>query len=208
MSYIYEALKRAEDEREHGAVTVRTVARPLFVSAGTRWWVWALIGGLAVNAALLVALTIDRWSQPAHAPVPAPAAAVVVAPPPRVEAPRVEAPRPVPIVRERPAPRAEPRRDVATPAPRVIEPERPRPAPAPAPAVVTPEPVEPRVKIATTTPVAPAAPAPRAEPAPVESAPDLTLQVHVYSPVASERMVFIAGRRYVEGDAIDADTVL
>lgn len=205
MSYIYEALKRAEDEREHGAVTVRTVARPLFFAARARWWVWALIGALAVNAGLLVVLAVDRWWRPPTAA--APVAAVVVAP-------RVETAPPPPIARETPAPvvtapRVEPRREVAAPAPGVVEPERPQPAPRPTPEpqplAVTPAPVEPRTSIA---PPPPATPEPRVPPTPVESAPDLKLQVHVYSLVASERMVFIAGRRYAEGDAIDADTVL
>jgi hypothetical protein len=39
-------------------------------------------------------------------------------------------------------------------------------------------------------------------------APDIALQVISYSDVASERMVFIGGRRYAEGDALDGDTVL
>jgi hypothetical protein len=38
--------------------------------------------------------------------------------------------------------------------------------------------------------------------------PDITLQVIVYSDVPSQRMVFIAGRRYAEGDALDAETTL
>ena len=42
---------------------------------------------------------------------------------------------------------------------------------------------------------------------PVER-PKLTLQVIAYSEVASERMVFIDGRRYVEGDPLDPETVL
>jgi hypothetical protein len=36
----------------------------------------------------------------------------------------------------------------------------------------------------------------------------LTLDVLVYSDVASERLVFINGRKYVEGQAVTPDTVV
>ena len=36
----------------------------------------------------------------------------------------------------------------------------------------------------------------------------MTLQVIVYSEVPSQRMVFIDGHRYSEGDSIDPETVL
>jgi hypothetical protein len=42
---------------------------------------------------------------------------------------------------------------------------------------------------------------------PVEP-PKVTLQVIVYSEVPSQRMVFIDGHRYAEGDLLDAETVL
>jgi type II secretory pathway component PulC len=42
---------------------------------------------------------------------------------------------------------------------------------------------------------------------PVEP-PRVTLQVIVYSDVPSQRMVFIDGNRYAEGDSLDAETVL
>ena len=48
---------------------------------------------------------------------------------------------------------------------------------------------------------------PAASSAPVD-APHLTLQVLVYSETPAQRMVFIDGRRYKEGEAIDAETVL
>ena len=38
--------------------------------------------------------------------------------------------------------------------------------------------------------------------------PKLQVQVVLYSEVPSERMVFINGRRYAEGDKVDADTVV
>ena len=38
--------------------------------------------------------------------------------------------------------------------------------------------------------------------------PKLQVQVVLYSEVPAERMVFIDGRRYAEGDRVDADTVV
>ena len=68
-------------------------------------------------------------------------------------------------------------------------------------------------------PVAPpAAPAPSpppaaaagqvARPVPAEPAAQLTLDVLVYSDVPAERLVFINGRKYVEGQAVSEDAVL
>lgn len=66
--------------------------------------------------------------------------------------------------------------------------------------------------VARSTPPPAARPSERAAPAPSPSvpvdAPKLTLQVLVYSEAPGQRMVFIDGRRYTEGDAIDAETVL
>ena len=39
-------------------------------------------------------------------------------------------------------------------------------------------------------------------------APNVVLQVLVYSDTPAQRMVFIDGRRYAEGDPIDGETVL
>ena len=50
--------------------------------------------------------------------------------------------------------------------------------------------------------------APPPSPSVPVDAPKLTLQVLVYSEAPGQRMVFIDGRRYTEGDAIDAETVL
>ena len=38
--------------------------------------------------------------------------------------------------------------------------------------------------------------------------PKLQVQVVLYSEVPAERMVFIDGRRYAEGDRVDAETVV
>jgi hypothetical protein len=46
-----------------------------------------------------------------------------------------------------------------------------------------------------------------AAPAPAET-PKLQVQVVLYSEVPAERLVFIDGRRYAEGQRIDAETVV
>ena len=45
-------------------------------------------------------------------------------------------------------------------------------------------------------------------PAPAQALPRLTLDVLVYSDVPAERLVFINGRKYVEGQAVDGETVV
>jgi hypothetical protein len=58
-------------------------------------------------------------------------------------------------------------------------------------------------------PVVPPPPTEAAEPSAPVAAPTVTsLQVIVYSEIPAQRMVFIDGRRYREGDAFDSETVL
>ena len=276
MSYIYEALKRAEDERQHGPVTARpAAARPLAFATRPPWWMWGLLAALAANVVALVVFTVGRsqrtespapvtaaiveQSAPpvvAQQPAPPPAAALPVAAPRLVEpTPPVAAPIPTRVERVQPTvparivPRAERRElaaaaapvaprvtPVAPPAPAAAPTPPPAPVAAPTPAPTPPVPATPppaRVTAApaprSSVPVAPreASPAPAAAPAPVTrlepspgpvvvapvppaaaSAIELRLQAHVYSETPSQRMVFIDGRRYGEGDRIDGDTVL
>jgi hypothetical protein len=70
----------------------------------------------------------------------------------------------------------------------------PSPAPRPPAAVVQPAP--------SSAAVAPATPATPAPPTPAERA-GLKLEALIYSDVPGQRMVFINGRRYAEGDTVD-----
>ena len=45
-------------------------------------------------------------------------------------------------------------------------------------------------------------------PHPAQTLPRLTLDVLVYSDVPAERLVFINGRKYVEGQTLDGDAVV
>jgi hypothetical protein len=47
-----------------------------------------------------------------------------------------------------------------------------------------------------------------AQPAPAQTQARLTLDVLVYSEVPAERLVFISGRKYVEGQTLDGETVV
>jgi hypothetical protein len=47
-----------------------------------------------------------------------------------------------------------------------------------------------------------------AQPAPPQTLPRLTLDVLVYSEVPAERLVFINGRKYVEGQSLDGDAIV
>lgn len=255
MSFIYEALKRAENDNARGVVAPATVRRPAFFAARPRWWLWLLIGILGANAALLVTLVFYRGSRSpavmtAATTGAAPAAGPVVSSPPDVQAAPVSPPSPPAIAPAEPpvvdtpapaAPRARlvvpttpaapPSARAARPAPRIAErparpvtPSVPRVDAPPAgstPSVVArdtaePRPASPRMSApaAPVSPsgpvVAPAAPVPAVDVAtpPAVEAPKLQIQVVVYSDVPAERMVIIDGRRYSEGERVDADTVV
>ena len=47
-----------------------------------------------------------------------------------------------------------------------------------------------------------------AQPAPAQTLPRLALDVLVYSEVPAERLVFINGRKYVEGQTLEGDAVV
>jgi len=252
MSYIYEALKRAEDENARGVVAPRTLGRPAFFAARPRWWLWALIGVLGANAALLVTLVLVRDSRspgvtPATTTSSEPAAGPVVAPPRDADAARMTPSAPPAVPPAPPAVSAVP--PAVAPPPRTVAPTPPAapatlaappsaraapPAPPVAERSAAPEtPSVPRVEappaptpstdardrdgsrrrsLRTTAPAEPGSPsgaavAPPAS-APAADAPKLQVQVVVYSDVAAERMVFIDGRRYREGDKVDAETVV
>jgi hypothetical protein len=217
MSYIYEALKRAEDDNQQRAgAPIPATGSPTITAGRSRWWVWALVAVLGANAMVAGAWMIMRSQR---APSESRAVVANVAKP-------ASPPAPAPPVPASPAPAqtwttpsvaTEPSAPAPTPAPPRIETARP----APAPVVSAPRPVPPstpapraveRPKPVTPDPPPARASAPRAtpapEPTPAVEAPNLALQVLVYAENPAQRMVFIDGKRYAEGDAIDAETVL
>lgn len=218
MSYILDALRKAERERHLGQAPNLSAAplldepRPWRVSP----WLGAGLGlGLGLSGALL-AVWLNRPAPPVAAlpaapmtpspPViaavpPAPVTQPVAAP----EAPRA-APRPVvkPTAPASPPPRREP-------AAKVVAPEPPRPAPAPA----RPERREPPARQPVTPGVVTIAPT--SEPIPPldtlpasarRGLPTLNLDIHIYSPDPQQRFVVINGRRYREGERLGEGLVL
>ena len=225
MSFIYEALKRAEDENARGVPAPRIIRRGAFFVTQPRLWVWALIGVLGVNALVVAFLLVRGSDSPDVKVATAPVAPPVVAPARAPEtvnetppAPAVVAPAPPPppppvaAPAVKPAPRAA--RPAAPPATPPAAPPATSPVPSSAAVVATPAAPPAQVPAAVSPPTParaqppqPAAPPQPASPPAVETL-KLQVQVVLYSEVPAERLVFIDGKRYAEGDKVDADTVV
>ena len=162
MSYILDALKRADAERERGTVPgIHAQPMPLPSLATERPRRNWLIGGLAAVAALLLAVWVGRMSTPG-APEPATTVSAVVAARPALG---VAAPAPAPPAEAPPAAvtAAKPTPDTAPTTPPTT------------PATTAPLPAEPPVVRPTVPPVAP--PALRVTPAlriPAQATPPAT----------------------------------
>jgi general secretion pathway protein B len=194
MSYILDALRRAEAERDRGAVPglhsqpQAAAAPPLQHTANSGPWIAAGVAG-----AVLVLGGLAWWvagRQPAAAlPAALPAAVpAAVAPAPPSAA---VAPPPAPIVVIMPAPAPAPTA-AAAPAPIAVQPVAP-PAPPPA-----------------------AAPAPPPRIVPFEQLPDdvkrqlpaLAIGGAVYSERAADRLLIVGGQLLHEGDSAAPGVVL
>jgi general secretion pathway protein B len=236
MSYILEALRKAERERNLGQVPTLEGLPPEMRASRRRMWPWMLgIALLANAAAVALFVFFPRKAETPAAATPAPATASVeeIAPAPNVEvrAPfpdippepqvvdippqQVEVP-PVAEARQAPEPVPEPRAAETPPAVKDIA--RPAEPEVPPPADVAPEP-------------------PAQEPESVASAssssgvkelrdmpsafrhdlPPMKLDAHFYSEDASRRFVMINLHKYREGerlsegpqvDSIEADGVI
>jgi general secretion pathway protein B len=182
VSYILDALRKAAEQRgAAGAVLLRPAyARPRPTASRAAW----LLAGVALvlNAGSLIYLL---RSAPAPAPPAAPVAAV------RTPAPETPLPPPPPTRIIEPAPAHTIAATTPSVPPGVASAGRPRTArtTVPTPAAVTN--VQPR-------PVPEAASTP-----PQVGWAKLKLEVLSYSDVAAERLVFINGHRYREGDVVE-----
>ncbi|QTN22426.1 general secretion pathway protein GspB [Rhizobacter sp. AJA081-3] len=201
MSYILDALRRADAERERGGVPgLHTQPTPSAgdddeasaPARGLRPWHWVVLG-LAGGLAAAVAW---QWpgSEVPTAPLPTP-------PVPMAAAPALEsAPAPVPVVTPRPAPAP-----VAAPpaTPVEIAPMRATPKPAPA----------------TASAAAPAPVAPAAAPTRVASLADLPVEARrglpplafggsIYSNTPANRLLIVNGQLMHEGDALGPGVTL
>jgi general secretion pathway protein B len=200
MSYILDALRRADSERERGAVPgLHAQPVPFPADRATRRpalkpWVWVVAG---VSAGLLVPLA---WKLTRGEPD---AAVVASAPlPPRPSAPTDTAIAPSPVLTPAPAPPpavAAPPVDAA----HVVRPQAPRAAVGSADKPLAPAPQH-AVKRDTATPTAsPESRIPMREELPEEvrrQLPALTLGGSMYSENPASRMLIVNGQPYHEND--------
>lgn len=209
MSYILDALRRAEAdrERERGQVPgLHTQPLPGKEAAGQRRWLPWAGGGLLLLAGIGAGSWWASGQREAVPPAPAAASAPVASALPPSESASAAAPAPVaasaPTVQ--PAASTSPYLPSAPPAAAPV----PRPAPAPAPAVA-----------ATPAPAVPAAPAPPAAEAPLprlaelpesirREVPRLVISGSVYSEEPSGRFAMINGEVLREGAQLGPDFVL
>jgi hypothetical protein len=220
MSYILDALKKAAEQREQQEPGMRRLVAPAPWRASARSrWAAPIAVALSVGAAASIALAIISMRP---APIASPTAPIEAARPPAATTPATETAKPAVkagSTTERPKPAAV---VAAAEAPRsaaiVAIPSEP---PRRVAAATTPETARPRAVTPAeeprssgrrfgTLPTAPATPrrplgaveVDPEDPAPVEGPVKLKLEVLVYSDVAAERMVFINGRKYKEGDTV------
>ncbi|MDG4553287.1 MAG: general secretion pathway protein GspB [Candidatus Competibacter sp.] len=198
MSYILDALRKAEQERHLGQPPTLTTAPPETEPARNRFWYGLTILGLGLNAVLLAFLLGGFRLMPQASPVAIPSPSVPSAP---------LAPRPLPPaseVSEGIGPPAAPRKE---PASQAMEFEPSLPARAPASRERPPEPAPPT---AAPSPVASAS-APELETLSADARrgiPAFNLDIHVYSADADKRFVVINGRHYREGERLSEGPVL
>ena len=201
MSYILDALTKAAQQRERQVPVVQR----LLSAAPAQGASWPrvprrLMAALAVSALLAIALVVWLRSAPSPAPME-PAAPALSASAPRV--PSVEVARPVKV---EPSPRPEIPTAKPAPAERAASAVAPTVAPKPkapaAPPAATPSPAA-VVPAPSSAAAAPAPPPPAAAPPTTAEKAALKLEALIYSDVPAQRMVFINGRRYSEGEMVD-----
>ncbi len=199
MSYILDALKRADAQRERGQVPgLNAQPVPVATASGSPrrlgLWLGVLCGAAAVAAGGLY------WhsdsTQAATAPIPAPAPAPAPSPAPVVVPAPVVAPAPLPSVQSFPQP-----------PPRAPAPPGAKPAPPPvAPAV---KPVPPQRREAASA--AAAAPPPTLGELPEDirrTVPKLVVSGSVYSSNPGQRILIVNGQVLNEGAVLAPDLVL
>ena len=231
MSYILDALTKAAQQRDRQIPVVQRLLSPApRTRSASSLFSGRLIAALAVNA-ILLSVVLVWWLRPTTSEAP-PEPVTTPAPPPASPRPLVKL-EPLPTTAapvEKPsAPSSGARADAAAaakpsaPPPPVSPPPRmgtPTLQPTPAsPSVSAPTPAAPTSAAPAPSAPAPSAPAPstsspppaaaaRSAPPAARSAPPaeaagLRVQALIYADAPAERMVFINGRRYREGDSID-----
>lgn len=188
MSYILEALKKSEQERQLGAVPRPELALPAQGRPSRSWWPWLLAAALLLNAGILV------WLMLRPAPSPSLAQADGIA---------------APMANRSTAAAATGTQTADTRAAAAVQPApQPQSPPQPEP-VSPPQPVRGSVQWMSqpeTDPVQPAAAdVPHWEELSAAERSGLTrprLDVHVYAEAPAQRFVLIDLRRYREGEQL------
>jgi general secretion pathway protein B len=213
MSLILEALKKAQRDRELRQAQDAMFPRDATPRNSRPMASWAVIAG----AVLLFASggVVTWWWGRAASPLPAPASPVEISRPAPTPEVSDQGPKPA-LVPPGPSPAAPAREEeeqLAPPSIRLTPPAKPRP---PGPVGTGDMAGSPAASASVRRPSAAArsaalVPLPRAEPKPAPSASPslaevistLTLNALVYSDVKKERIVYIDGRRYVEGERVN-----
>jgi len=208
MSYILEALKKSDQERQIGHVPDIAQMQAVPKSTPPRWPRWLLLA-LLLNAVILVVLAWRTWearrvSEVVDAPSIAPAPAAT-APATRVEAPVV-----TPITSVPPVPVSPPvaPEQAAT---SMQEPVLQTPQPTVMDEIERMPATEPDSADAEVVPASETDTAPRWEDLPLEeraSLPAPRIDVHVFAQEPERRFVLINLRKYQAGDTLDDGTTL
>jgi general secretion pathway protein B len=200
VSFILDALRKSEHERQRSALPGLAQVPLATPPAQLPRWVMIVIG--ALGAAVLV--LGGAWWQSTRAPAPAAGAAVTPATVERsVALPPAAAPRTSPAAP--PPPAVEATDDALVPR-SLGEAALAAPAAVPLAAPVA-RPVAPAASPAAAND-APALPSAAALAAEGVALPALRLELHAFSARPSDRFVFINGRRYVEGERLPEGPVL
>jgi general secretion pathway protein B len=207
MSYILEALKKAQAERQLGSAP--TIHSPQVVAsapAGTAASRKPLLVGLGAGALVVGAGALFMWRQ-APAPAPAPAPAAVSAPAPARQTLAVTVP-PAPM----PAPAPQTLAVTVPPAPAPAPVRAPEPAPArvTAPAIARPAPA-PAAPVAATTQPAPEENLPFLQQLPdarQRDIPHVTFGGYMYSANPSDRLLIVDKALRHEGEEVAPGLVL
>lgn len=226
MSYLLEALRKADAERNLGRVPDLQTA-PLGVGPAPRrvWpWLLGLLLALAANVVVLIVVFQPRFFQSSETPASSAPVAVIAAPAPVA---RESVPPLQPTLPSPPPPLS------ASPAPDPVNPALP--AEATPPGGYPTAPTQPYGQTARLLATAPANPPTLSAPPPAlpttvpgldgqslatlpelsdlpteppSGLPNLNLDVHVYSPLPSKRFVMINSKRYQEGEQLNEGLLL
>ena len=196
MSYILEALRKAERERSLGQVPNLETIPALSLPPQRHFWPWLLVLALLTNATVLAIVLLSPWSS------------TRIAQPPEIT-PSVTQPEPRPPEKTSPSELKAGPAEFALDTPPLIK----EPSPEKANRLQESAPSIGKVPKAQATPpppkIAELPPSLQALPAAFSrSIPAINLDIHVHSTIPSKRFVLINSKRYREGDQLSEGPLL